>query len=187
MPYFTFKINDDVYYRTQVESFQCIDHTKTGARCKRRCVIGSPVCSTHLAYRHHLKIKPSLIPGAGKGLFAYDPLCRDPNEVLFKRGETICKYYGEVLNLDQLIERYGNKTAPYAIGVSSSRFEDAARVRGIGSLANTLPNHNNATISVHHGRASIKATKPIRNGDEIYLSYGRSYKLNEVGSSYSTK
>ena len=177
--YFTFTINNKVQYRTQVESFQCIDHTKKGARCKRRCVIGSPFCSTHLAFKHHLKVKTSNIPDSGNGLFAIDPMNSDQDEILFKKGETICKYYGEIINHNDLIERYSNKTPTYVIGISKDRYEDGAKFRGIGTLANTLPGHNNVTISIHRGHASLKATRNIRNGQEIYLSYGREYRINQ--------
>lgn len=186
MPFFTFKINDEIQYRTQVQSLQWADNTKAGARCKRRCVIGSPWCSTHLSYKHHLKIKPSLISNAGKGLYACDPLNSTSNAVLFKKGETIVKYHGELINLETLNERYDHHTAPYTVQISANSYEDGAKTRGIGSLANTNPGHNNATFSIYQGRASLKATKPIRNGEEIYLSYGRAYKLNEPDVEYGT-
>lgn len=187
--YFTFKINDEVHYRTQLQSVQCADHAKSGARCKRKCVIGSPYCFTHLAYRHHLKIKPSNIPNSGKGLFACDPMNADPNEILFRKGDTICQYKGEIIDHDELVERYSNKTPPYVVGISVNAFEDGARIRGIGSLANTNPGNNNATLSIYRGRASLKATKNTRNGEEIYLSYGREYRLNQpnVASTTATR
>jgi len=184
--YFNFAINSEQQFRTQVHSLQCLDHTKKGVRCKRRCVIGSPWCSTHLAFNHHLRIKKSNIPNAGLGLFAIDPLNSDSNEILFTPGENIVQYQGELINTEELIRRYQNKTGPYAVYISKDHYEDGAVVRGTGALANTLPNHNNATLSIHRGRASLKATKPIRNGDEILLSYGRQYKLNEPGVNYST-
>jgi len=186
MPYFQFKIGEHVQFRTQLQSLQCTDVTKKGTQCKRKCVIGSPWCSTHLSYKHHLKIKTSLIPNAGKGLFACDPLSSDANEVLFKKGATICKYFGEVIDRDTLIERYSDKTGPFVIGISNNRFEDGAKTRGVGSLANTNPHHQNASISVYNGRASLKATKNIKNGDEVYLSYGREYKLNQPGVEATT-
>lgn len=186
MFYFTFKINDEVHYRTQVKSLQCIDHTKNGSRCKRKCVIGSPYCCTHLAYKHHLKIKPSNIPNSGKGLFSIDPMSADPNEILFRKGDTICKYHGEIIDHAELVERYSNKTPPYVVGISANRFEDGAKTRGIGSLANTNPGHNNATLSIYRGSASLKATKNIRNGEEIYLSYGKEYVMNQPGVQSTT-
>ena len=184
--YFTFLINNEIQYRTQIQSLQCTDHTKKGARCKRRCVIGSSYCSTHLMYDHHLQIKISTILNAGKGLFARNPLSSDANEVIFKKNEIIVKYNGEIINTEEKVHRYANKTAPYTIGISNGVYEDGARVRGIGSLANTLPNHNNATISIHAGRASLRATKPIRNGQEILLSYGPQYQVNQPGVTSTT-
>lgn len=185
MPYFTFKINNEISFRTELTSIRT-DITKKGLQCKRKCVIGSPYCATHLCYEHNLKIKTSQIPNSGKGLFAVDPTDSTHKETIFRKGETIVKYNGEVINLEELIERYGNKTAPYAIGLSKNRFEDGAKIRGCGALANTKPNFNNANISISRGRAVLKATKNIKNGDEIYVSYGRQYKLNEDGVEYAT-
>jgi len=68
--------------------------------------------------------------------------------------------------------RYADKTGPYVAKMSQNKYMDAAKIRGIRSLANTLPNHNNATLSVSHNSVSLKATKNIKNGDEIFLSYG---------------
>lgn len=184
--YFTFKINDEIQYRTQVQSLQCADNTKKGMRCKRNCVIGSPFSATHLAYNHHLRIKPSQIPNAGKGLYCCDPLSSDSHEVLFKKGETIVKYVGELINHAELVERYSHYTPPYVVGVSANSYEDGARICGIGSLANTNPGHQNATLSVYNGKASLKATKNIKNGEEIYLSYGREYRLHQPEVTYAT-
>lgn len=187
MPYeFLFKIDDDVHWRCDLESIRCIDHTKAGTQCKRHCIIGSPYCFTHLKYNHHLTIKKSTIPNAGSGLFAIDPKDQS-HKVIFKTGETIARYKGEIINLQELNERYGEYTAPYTIQISNNRYEDASKIRGIGSIANTKPNHNNATISIYQGYASIKATKNIYNNEEIFLSYGRAFKLHEDGVSHETK
>jgi len=106
------------------------------------------------------------------------------NEIIFRKGDKIVKYMGEIINLDELIDRYGNKTGPYAIMISKNRYEDG----GCGSLANTLSGHNNATLSISKGFACLKCVKNIHNGNEIYLSYGKSYKFNEPGvESYTSK
>lgn len=57
MKYFTFRINDEINFRCQLTSLQCTDLTKKGNQCKRKCIIGSPYCNTHLQYKHYLKIK----------------------------------------------------------------------------------------------------------------------------------
>lgn len=120
------------------------------------------------------------------GLFAENPMDSDHN-VIFRANDTITLYKGEIIDKDELIERYSNKTPPYVVGINNNRYEDGAKRRGIGSIANTKAGHNNATISVHNGYAKIKATKNIYNGDEIFLSYGRSHKLNEPNVSHKTK
>ena len=56
MKEFIFKIDNDVIYHGNLVSFQCVAHSKSGSRCKRRCVIGIPFCYTHLLYKNHLRI-----------------------------------------------------------------------------------------------------------------------------------
>ncbi len=186
MYYFTFRVDNEVVFRTQLKSFRCSDITKKGVQCKRHCVIGSSYCRTHLAYNHHLTIKKSNIPNAGLGLFAFDPMRSDSREVLFKPGDKIASFSGEIIDRDELEERYDGHTAPYPVAISKNVFEDGAKYRGIGSLANTLVGRNNATFSVYRGKASLKCTKTIRNGDEIYVAYGKSYKINEPDVEFTT-
>ena len=187
-PIFRFKIGNDVHWESELESIQCIDRIKSGAQCKRRCVIGSPFCWVHLRSNHSLRIKASTIPNAGKGLFADAPREED-NAVIFEKGEKIIGYYGEQINLAELNNRYDQYTGPYAVGLTSQLFEDGASRRGVGSLANTKQrrNDNNATLSIDQRRklVSLKATKDIRNGQEIFLYYGSEYQMDD-GSSYST-
>jgi hypothetical protein len=183
---FIFRIGDDIHYKCILESIRCIEHTKAHTQCKRQTVIGSPYCYIHLLYKHHLRIKKSTIPNAGMGLFAVDPM-DSAHKIIFKANDTIALYKGEIIDKDELINRYSNKTPAHVVGISANRFEDGAKIRGIGAIANTKPNHNNATISVHNGYAKIKATKNIYNGTEVFLSYGKSHKLNELGVSHSTK
>jgi hypothetical protein len=138
-------------------------------------------------YKHKLRIKRSELLNSGLGLFAMDPMNSDDHTVLFKKGDTIIEYAGEIIDIEELENRYDNKTAPYTVQISKNVFEDGAAVRGVGTLANTNPRHNNAKLSIYRGKATLKATKNIYNGDEIYLSYGRSYKLYKEGVEHSTK
>lgn len=188
-PVFRFKIGPNVHWESQLESIQCEDKVASGARCKRKCVIGSPYCYTHLRAKHSLRIKASTIPNAGKGLFADAP-GEDENAIVFARGEKIIGYFGEKINLQELNDRYGKYTAPYGFQVVKDRlYEDAALKRGVGSLANSKPTlkENNATIIIDQRRkvVSLRATKNIRNGQEIFCDYGDEYQFDD-GSSYST-
>lgn len=184
---FIFKIGNNVHFRTNLESIRCKDKLKNGAQCKKRTVMGSSHCYLHLLYKHSLRIKQSELLNSGLGLFAMDPMNSDGNAIIFKKGATIIEYDGEIIDLEELESRYDDKTAPYTVKISKDVYEDGAKFRGVGTLANTYAGHNNATLSVYRGRAKLKATKNIRNGDEIYLSYGRAYQLNEPDVEHSTK
>ena len=185
-------------FSCKVESIRCADHAKNGNRCKRRTVIGSPYCSTHLAYNHHLKIKTSNIPNAGKGLFAINPLKNaDPNAVLFRNRQTIIRYNGEVIDAEELQARYGRYTAPYGLEVSEEGlpeedriYEDGACKRGCGNIANQANDviNNNSELTIHprEGWARLTATKNIKNGDEILCNYGGNYRY-EAGVTHTTK
>ena len=188
MPYkFVFKVGDEEYFSANVQSFQCNDHTKAGHRCTRTTVLGSPFCYTHLLYNKNLRIKPSTLPNAGKGLYAMNG--KQGNEILFRIGDTICQYTGEVLTGAQVEERYGDYTAPYTTHVRDDRYLDAATIRGVASLANSWANHQNAQLWTHGNNVSMKATKNIRNNQEIFCSYGQGggYHIDEDGVEYSTK
>ena len=174
---FTFKVNNSPKFLCDLKSEQCLDTKKTGARCKCRAIIGYQYCHSHLMYKHKLKVKDSTIPGSGKGLFACDPMT-ERNEIIFRPKDRIVIYGGEPLDQKELSKRYGEHTAPYALKTGRDRFLDGACRRGVGSLANTRRNRNNAAFSSKY----LKATKNIRNGQEIFASYGRSYKMTEPTS-----
>ncbi len=115
---------------------QCSAHTSTtGARCGRRTCIGVEYCWQHLRSVAHLRIGPSTVPGAGKGLFAHAGVPHaGPNAVVFRNGEVILPYRGEALTRAQLHTRYGpHGTAPYALGskcrVALSSTQRACAVR----------------------------------------------------------
>ena len=83
--------------------------------------------------------------------------------------------------------RYKEYTAPYGLQNRIDIFEDAAFKRGIGSIINHAPRKANCRISIgRNNRASIVATKNIKNGEELYMSYGKDYKLVEDGVRTST-
>ena len=90
--------------------------------------------------------------------------------------------------MEELNDRYGDLTAHYGVQITKNDYIDSALKRGVGSLANTNGGHNNAKFSINprNHSASLKATRAIKAGQEIYLAYGRSYKLNE-GSRALTK
>lgn len=165
-------------------------HPATGVQCSRVQYIGAGLCWQHLAIDRRVKIAASNIPGAGKGLFAFSRK-EAPGAVLFRRGDVIVPYDGELLSRRAHDARYGvgrQSTAPYSIERSKTQFEDGACLRGVGSLVNTRkgPNAKLAPAAKGH-TVKIVATRTIRNNDEIAVSYGRSYRMTEPGVSHATR
>lgn len=182
MPYrFNFIINEPgqpevLQFSCKLDCVQCAAKTLRGLDCQRTVCIGTPYCYMHLKTNMRLTIADSKIPNAGKGLFAYDPKNPDGNEEVFKRGQVIVQYDGEMITNAELDSRYGDYTAPYGIqekyGVLYT--EDGACRRGAGTLANHKPaSKANAKLSfgTKKKRFQLVAIKPIKNGQEIYVSY----------------
>lgn len=185
---FTFHIDDNHVFAAQLVSERCSANCKNGNRCRKTVVIGLPYCYVHLLSVLHLRIKPSLVPDAGLGLFALDP-SKEQNEIIFRKDDVIAKYDGELINRAELQHRYGDNTAPYAIKISQDKYIDAALERGVMSLANhgagvraniffQAPNYRQNTISV-------KALKNIKNNTELIVNYGKDYRFDEAD--YTTK
>ena len=122
---------------------------------------------------NNLVVKPSLIPGAGLGLFA---------KTKFKPGSFVIKHIGGMLlSLSQLNNKYNDDLtqAKYVVQIDGSFYRDMAGDSYSQSFAryvNNLPAHNNAFYSrdtrKSHKSASLKATLVINPGDEILAAYG---------------
>ena len=192
MPYkFKFKINDMIYFESNLTCLRCIGHNKNGRECSRKVCIGVPYCFQHLQSVKHLKIKVSTIPAYGKGLFVWDNQ-KGNDEIIFKKGDIIINYVGEHINFNTLENRYGEYTGPYVMYFKKNEYIDPATKRGIGSLVNHSNNRqkiNCEFISVFNRKpqeVKIRATKDIKNHEELYINYGSDYHFNEP-TSYITK
>jgi hypothetical protein len=190
MPYYFkfYENNDDPEpsFTCAVRSQRCEGLNKNGSRCARKCVIGTPYCWTHLLAKFHLRILPSTMPEAGKGLFVLDKK-QPTGTVLIKKDQTVCPYGGDLIDKATLDERYGDKTAPYAVQLSKNRFRDGGCARGVGSLLNHDSRRANVAFSVNQNAktVSIKATRNLKNGEELFVNYGREYQMRD-GSKYVT-
>ena len=123
-----------------------------------------------------LSIKKSQIPSAGQGLWA---------EKDFKRGEIIIKYDGERISWKECERRnmaqegYGC----YYLFISKNKCIDAqyttwAQGRYANDAAGLIRKEglrNNAKYEIIKGEAFIKASRNIKAGEEIFVSYGRGY------------
>ena len=198
--YFHFHIDgDDHAFDAQLRSQRCECKTRDGLRCKRNVIFGLPCCHSHIVSSYRVKIMDSHIAHAGKGLYAWDR-SKEKDEVVFRKGDFICPYAGELIDRDVLVARYGEfkkYTAPYAIKLDKKLYEDAALYRGVGGLVNhdakkanveffteRMPIYDSKRskkIVGHETRVFIYATKDIPNRGELYADYGTLYRLQERG------
>ena len=153
---------------------QCIGHTKTGARCKRRTA-KTPYCYTHLEKEQHLKIKPSQIPGAGLGL--YTTVNRPARRM-------VAPYTGR-----QITRPANTYTGHYVIQLNEPpqappyKYVDANRTTdGAGRFANNARRQDHFTNNSrlrpdyqHPGQAKVVSLRPIPAGREVFTSYGNAY------------
>jgi hypothetical protein len=181
--------DNDRIFHSKMFSGRCESMKRNGERCKRRCVMGIEYCGSHLPKEKKLQIRQSNIANGGKGLFAYKENSQ-PNEIIFKTGQKIINYEGEIISAQELIDQYGMNTAPYGVKLSNDEYIDGALERGVGSLANTGIQRANCncelSADLRNHRMIIKAIKNIRQNDELLLYYGRLYHLDE-GTRYHVK
>jgi hypothetical protein len=166
-------------FSCHLKQYRC-EHVNpnTKLQCKRKQYIGFDLCYQHLKTDHNLKIAPSTIPKAGKGLFAFNAEA-DDGDIVFSKDERIIDYNAQLITLIELNKRYGNKTAPYAVQINKNLYEDAGCVRSAGSIANHKPRKKtNAKLYAYRGKTYLKAIKNIKNGDEIFVNYGTDYELD---------
>jgi len=125
---------------------QCVATTADGRRCARRSCIGTPFCWTHTQRLAGVQIRS--YPGMGKGLMAVDKErvgrkaeSGRPRAVVFKKGEFIMPYLGEVLTKAEHNARYvtpvEDSLAEYVLIDGAGRYVDAACSRTVSGLANT--------------------------------------------------
>ena len=151
---------------------RCTAKTTGGLRCRNRVCLGAPVCWQHTRRDKGLRLAKSTIPGAGRGVFA---LGRS-----FRAGEIVCTYEGERMSKAQVDRRYpGDVTAPYTLCSPGGRCMDGACRRGVGSMLNgVMDGSHNVVFDWHKGRPVVRATRAIRDGDELLADYGPDYRFD---------
>lgn len=175
-----------------LESRQC-EYVKNGHRCRLRTKRALPYCWQHAQIVDHVIIKQSTIKAAGMGLFACDRN-KDKGEVVFRKGDRITMYarkahgnqpaVGEFMKDKDMADRYGEcVTAPYGVDAPRKGIAvDTACQRSIGSYANTSKTAASANAEMQWTKRDTElaliAKKPIRNGEEIFWYYGKTYQFD---------
>eukprot|EP00465_Bigelowiella_longifila_P009335 CAMPEP_0185260820 /NCGR_PEP_ID=MMETSP1359-20130426/9360_1 /TAXON_ID=552665 /ORGANISM="Bigelowiella longifila, Strain CCMP242" /LENGTH=129 /DNA_ID=CAMNT_0027847241 /DNA_START=70 /DNA_END=456 /DNA_ORIENTATION=- len=117
-----------------------------------------------------LRVAPSLVSGAGMGLFAMVP---------FRKGSEICRYTGTALSLaDLLLKRVTN--TDYVMGLSLRVHIDAQHhpevlARYVNDIADAKKRNATFVKIPKEKMAKVVALRDIRPGEEIYASYGEGY------------
>ncbi|MEM6911844.1 MAG: SET domain-containing protein-lysine N-methyltransferase [Verrucomicrobiota bacterium] len=113
------------------------------------------------------EIKPSTIPGAGRGLFAKKLIFPD---------DTIGPYLGKVLS-DRQAEREPYLGSLYLVWVCKDCWIDGATGGNYTRFINHHGKRPNAELIVttRWKKARIGAKRKIRPGEEIFFDYGKDY------------
>jgi hypothetical protein len=140
-------------------------------QCRQLTRFGA-YCWTHLAREEHLRVKGSSIPGAGKGVFATTHI---------RPGEVIGLYTGDLIRDDFSRRDDPSKGGTYYLQLNSRLCIDGARTDAHVSRFINDPRGSgqrpNCTFA-HDGRSStvrVRATRHIQPGQELLISYGRTY------------
>ncbi|CAB3982342.1 SET domain-containing [Paramuricea clavata] len=153
------------------KSQRCVSNTVHDVQCRKRTA-HTKKCWVHLAKQDNLRIKPSQIPNAGKGLYAW----KKP----IPRGRIISQYTGRKRTRQQIDRKYGDATAQYTICNRRGRCIDANHTTdGAARFVNDARNSRFQNNSRIKGRSAfrLKATSTIQPHQEIFTNYGRDYWL----------
>ena len=125
-----------------------------------------------------LSVRPSLIEGAGRGLFA---------TTAFRKNEIITWYDGERIDRKEAIRRKSMGKGTHLASASNYVVLDGLRTpaemgRGAASFVNDARNsifQNNAKLEKYcpsiFEHVVIRAKRDIAKGEEIFASYGNAY------------
>jgi SET domain-containing protein len=123
-----------------------------------------------------LLVRKSQIPKSGKGLFTTKDI---------EKGAIVCEYEGEVISWKECLNRNQNQKGKggYYFYITAKNCVDAQyTLWALGRYANDASGpgrviglRNNCQYVVVKGKPYIKATRKIKAGAEILVSYGKEY------------
>jgi hypothetical protein len=159
---------------TSVECVRCKFIRGNGQRCKRNTCVRKDYCWQHLRSKLGIDVRPSTLSGAGMGLFAYKT---------FPKGRQVASYSGKIIAASEA------KDSEYAVSWGRGKVVDAKSTQNsVGRYANTCRGAdkrrkkcrgNNVKLARDFARKriSLKATKKIQKGDEIFNTYGSGFRI----------
>lgn len=121
-----------------------------------------------------LLVKKSQLPGAGMGLFTTKDI---------KKGCKIIEYRGEIIDWKEYCKRVKEDKDGYLAYISRKKCIDAYntpqyKARYANDAEGLIKNKkfkNNAEYQIINDKVYIVATRDIRAGEEIFVSYSKEY------------
>ena len=152
---------------------ECAAITTAGTECAQFTDKGH-LCAQHAQLLLGVRVKPSLIPGAGGGLFAAG---RD-----FHKGDVICEYLG----VQMASLTFQANPSAYAVRLYRGVLDARRTCDGFGRYANAANSARQANAQLISERKLIgrrgsgrriflQATKAIHDGEEVLVKYGSGY------------
>lgn len=158
-------------------SGKCKAKTKTGKWCGRTVVHG-PRCWTHSQTKDHLRVKPSKLKGAGRGLFTSEQ---------FSKNQIVAKFKGPTVR-ESTVDSYSSEHQQNCIPRGNGTYVDSSKTNScFARYANEAPKQkdiNAEIVEVRHADSKIpntpclEATKPIHKGQEVETDYGAIFPRN---------
>lgn len=143
----------------------------TPPRRQRHPILWPPVHMRKRQCYPPMDVRPSLIPGAGRGAFATRPL---------RVGRCLGPYWGELIDGYEYVRRYHNTPAIYALEYDEKYVIDSSTdavgnwtrymndARGSGTTSSL---ENNCVFI----RGYVYTTRDVRANDELLVDYGPAY------------
>jgi len=140
---------------------RCKARTHRGHRCRRRITYHVERCFEH---DKNFFIRPSTIPGAGRGLFAKNGLVV---------GDVIDEYSGKL----KTQEEYNRSDSVYGMRSRGMVIDASGTQTCISRLINDgqIDSVNNCRFVSFRGRVLVVVIQPIPVGGELLASYGPTY------------
>lgn len=160
---------------------RCKATTRSGAQCTNT-TCKSDLCWIHLKSQDHLRVKKSGIHGYG--LFAAKPKKKSP-DVVFKKQAKVTRYKGEVIDPEEKERRAAQDKDYYMAELGHGWVVDGMKTNsGSGRFANDCKGTKKKCNTKftrkknkdpHKEEVNLKAKKNIKDGEEVLVSYGKSY------------
>ena len=148
---------------------QCDGITLKNVRCRKKTSMTN-LCWIHLGKKFNLRIKTSNISNGGKGLFAY--------KKTIPKNKKIANYTGRHLTSSQVIRKYGDGLAEYAICDKGKCVDANETTDGAPRYANDARGSrfkNNSFLLGKKYNYFLKSSKNIKPHQEIFTNYGKEY------------